>query len=151
MVIFSWFVYFAPNAMGHPDNYLEADAMVTPTHIVPEWYFLWAYAILRAIPNKLAGVLALFGGILVLALLPFITATTVQSSVFRPLYKVFFWIFIADWLLLTWLGGMPAEEPYITLAQIAGFFYFAYFLIVLPVLSRLEYWLIPVPVNPAQA
>jgi len=146
-LLFSLFVFFAPNYMGHPDNYLEADPMVTPTHIVPEWYFLWAYAILRAIPNKLAGVLALFGGILVLALLPFITASTVQSSVFRPLYKIVFWIFIADWLLLTWLGGMPAEEPYITLAQIAGLFYFGYFLVILPVLSRLEYWLIPVPVS----
>jgi len=150
-LLFSWFVFFAPNYMGHPDNYIEADAMVTPTHIVPEWYFLWAYAILRAIPNKLAGVLALFGGILVLMLLPFITASTVQSSVFRPLYKVFFWIFIADWLLLTWLGGMPAEEPYITLAQLTGFFYFAYFIIILPVLSRLEYWLIPVPVTTVQS
>ena len=146
-LLFSLFVFFAPNYMGHPDNYLEADPMLTPTHILPEWYFLWAYAILRAIPNKLAGVLALFGGILVLALLPFITASTVQSSVFRPLYKIVFWIFIADWLLLTWLGGMPAEEPYITLAQIAGLFYFGYFLVILPVLSRLEYWLIPVPVS----
>jgi ubiquinol-cytochrome c reductase cytochrome b subunit len=150
-LFFSFFVYFYPNTLGHPDNYIEADAMVTPTHIVPEWYFLWAYAILRAIPNKLAGVLALFGGIVVLAVLPFITASTVQSSIFRPLYKVLFWVFIADWLLLTWLGGMPAEEPYITLAQIAGFFYFAYFLIVLPVLSRLEYWLIPVPVLNAKS
>ena len=122
--------------------------MVTPTHIVPEWYFLFAYAILRAIPNKLAGVLALFASILVLILLPFITASTVQSSAFRPLYRVLVWLFAVDWLILTWLGGAPVEDPYVLMAQIAGVLYFAFFLIILPAISRSEYWLIPVPANP---
>jgi ubiquinol-cytochrome c reductase cytochrome b subunit len=119
--------------------------MVTPAHIVPEWYFLFAYAILRAIPDKLLGVLALGGAIVILAVLPFITASTVQSSVFRPIYKTMIWLFAVDWLLLTWLGGAPVEEPYVILAQVASVFYFAFFVVVLPVLSRLEYWLIPVP------
>ena len=105
VMFFSFWIYFAPNYLGHPDNYIEADPMVTPAHIVPEWYFLCYYAILRAIPNKLLGVLALFASILVLALLPFITASTVQSSAFRPLYRVFVWLFAVDWLILTWLGG----------------------------------------------
>jgi len=146
-ILFSYFVFFAPNALGHPDNYIEADAIVTPTHIVPEWYFLFAYAILRAIPNKLAGVLALFAAILVLGILPFITASHIQSSLFRPFYRVFFWIWVANFLLLTWLGGCPADEPYVTLSQISGLIYFSYFLIVLPVISRLEYWLTPIKVD----
>ena len=148
LIFFSFWIYFAPNYLGHPDNYIEADAMVTPTHIVPEWYFLFAYAILRAIPNKLAGVLALFASILVLILLPFITASTVQSSAFRPLYRVLVWMFAVDWLILTWLGGAPVEDPYVIMAQVAGVLYFAFFLIILPAISRIEYWLIPVPANP---
>ena len=144
-MFFSFWVYFAPNYLGHPDNYIEADPMVTPAHIVPEWYFLCYYAILRAIPDKLLGVLALFASILVLAVLPFITASTVQSSAFRPLYRVCVWLFAVDWLLLTWLGGCPVEDPYVTMSQIAGALYFAFFLIILPFLSRVEYWLIPVP------
>jgi len=145
IMFFSFWIYFAPNYLGHPDNYIEADPMVTPAHIVPEWYFLCYYAILRAIPNKLLGVLALFASILVLALLPFITASTVQSSAFRPLYRVFVWLFAVDWLILTWLGGCPVEDPYVTMAQLSAVFYFGFFLVILPLLSRVEYWLIPVP------
>jgi len=149
LLFFSLYVFFAPNDLGHPDNYIEADPMVTPAHIVPEWYFLFAYAILRAIPDKLLGVAGLGGAVVILAVLPFITASTVQSSVFRPLYKTMIWLFAVDWLLLTWLGGAPVEDPYVLLAQIASVFYFAFFLIILPVLSRLEYWLIPVPTSSA--
>ena len=145
IIFFSFWIYYAPNYLGHPDNYIEANPMVTPAHIVPEWYFLCYYAILRAIPNKLLGVLGLFASILVLALLPFITATTVQSSAFRPLYRVFVWLFAVDWLILTWLGGCPVEDPYVTMAQISSVLYFGFFLVLLPILSRVEYWLVPVP------
>jgi len=132
--------------MGHPDNYIPANPMVTPAHIVPEWYFLPFYAILRAvtfdlfwiIPAKLGGVLAMFASIILLMVLPWLDRSKVKSARFRPVYKWFFWILFADCVFLGWLGQMPAEQPYVIMSQIATGYYFAHFLIVLPLMSKIE-------------
>ena len=139
---FSIFVYFFPNILGHSDNYIEANPMVTPTHIVPEWYFLPFYAILRSIPHKLGGVIAMLFSILILALLPWIHSTEIKSSRFRPLYKFFFWVLISTCLLLGWIGGMPVEDPYILIGQLLSIFYFFYFIIILPFLGFFEKYLL---------
>lgn len=120
------------------DNYIEANPLVTPAHIVPEWYFKTFYAILRSVPDKAGGTFLLLMSIIVLMLFPFYTKTFVNSGVFRPFYKFFFWFFIMDFIILAWIGGKPVEEPYYTIGQIATCFYFFYFIIVLPVLSRVE-------------
>ncbi len=138
LLFFAWFVFYIPNYLGDPDNYVQANPGVTPAHIVPEWYYLPFYAILRSIPNKLAGVVAMFGAILVLAFLPWLDSARTRSSKYRPLAKQFFWIFVLVCLGLGWLGAKPAEGVYVTLARILTFCYFAYFLIVLPILSRIE-------------
>ena len=131
-------VFFFPNAMGHPDNYIPANPLQTPAHIVPEWYFLPFYAILRAVPDKLGGVLAMFGAIAVLFVLPWLDRSPVRSAKFRPIFKIFFWVFLIDCVLLGYLGGMPAEGIYVLLSRIATVWYFAHFLIILPVLSVIE-------------
>ena len=141
-LIFSIFVYFAPNYLGHPDNYIPANPLVTPPHIVPEWYFLPFYAILRSIPDKLGGVLAIFGAILILYTIPFTQSSEVQSSAFRPFYRVIFWLFVADFLILLWIGQQIVEEPFILVGQIATFFYFAFFILVIPGLGYFESFLI---------
>ncbi len=138
MLLFAYFVFYIPNYLGHADNYIPANPAVTPAHIVPEWYYLPFYAILRAIPNKLLGVIALFGSILILAFLPWLDSSKVRSARYRPLYRQFFWIFVAVCLGLGWLGAKPAEGIYVTLARILTFYYFAHFLIVLPLLARFE-------------
>jgi ubiquinol-cytochrome c reductase cytochrome b/c1 subunit len=138
MLLFAYFVFYIPNYLGHADNYIPANPAVTPSHIVPEWYYLPFYAILRAIPNKLLGVIALFASILILVFLPWLDSSKVRSARYRPLYRQFFWIFVAVCLGLGWLGGKPAEGIYVTLARILTFYYFAHFLIVLPLLSRFE-------------
>lgn len=137
-IVFAFFVFFAPNYLGHPDNYIPADPLVTPAHIVPEWYFLPFYAILRAIPDKLGGVIMMFGSLLILFALPWLDSSKVRSGVFRPLFKPFFWIFIFNFVLLGWLGGKPAEGIYVTLSRLSTFYYFAYFLLILPLLSKFE-------------
>jgi quinol-cytochrome oxidoreductase complex cytochrome b subunit len=131
-------VYYSPNTLGHPDNYIPANPMSTPEHIVPEWYFLFAYAILRSIPNKLAGVLALFASLLVLLTLPLISTSMVRSSLYRPLYQVFYWFLVADFVLLSYLGQAPAESPFIEVGQIASVYYFGFFLVIIPCLGILE-------------
>ena len=143
--IFAYFIFYLPNYLGHPDNYTEANALVTPAHIVPEWYFLPFYAILRGITfnigpidSKLGGVLAMFGSIAVLFVLPWLDTSKVRSAVYRPWYKLFFWIFVADAIFLGWLGSKPAEGVYTSLAQIATAYYFIFFLIILPVLGLIE-------------
>jgi len=136
--IFAAAVFFFPNFMGHPDNYIPADPMVTPAHIVPEWYFLPFYAILRAIPDKLGGVLFMFGAIMVLFVLPWLDKSSVRSSQFRPLYKLFFWILVIDCIALGYLGAKPAEGIYVILSRIATAYYFFHFLIILPLLPRIE-------------
>ncbi|SCA56410.1 Cytochrome b [Candidatus Terasakiella magnetica] len=144
-MFFMFFVFWAPNYMGHPDNYIPANPMVTPAHIVPEWYFLPYYAILRAItfdiffiPAKLGGVLAMFASILVWMALPWLDRSKVKSAKFRPVYKWFFWVLFADFIFLGWLGQMPAEQPYVIMAQLATVYYFAHFLVVLPLMAKLE-------------
>jgi quinol-cytochrome oxidoreductase complex cytochrome b subunit len=138
LIFFSFFVYYSPNSLGHSDNYILANPMSTPEHIVPEWYFLFAYAILRSIPNKLMGVLALFASLLVLLLLPLINTSAVRSSLYRPLYQKFFWFLVADFFLLSYLGQAPAESPYIEVGQFATIYYFGFFILLVPILGRLE-------------
>ena len=131
-------VFFFPNAMGHPDNYIPANAMQTPAHIVPEWYFLPFYAILRAVPDKLGGVLLMFGAIAVLFILPWLDKSPVRSARFRPLFRIFFWIFFVNAIALGYLGGKPAEGIYVILSRVATAWYFIHFLIILPVLGMFE-------------
>ena len=167
LLVFAWFVFFEPNALGHPDNYIPANPMVTPAHIVPEWYFLPFYAILRATPDitipftdivlvssKLAGVLAMFGAIAVLFFLPWLDTSKVRSGRFRPWFKWFFWLFVANAVFLGALGGAPADGcnlqeasrcaeggvslDNVTLGQIGMAYYFAYFLVILPLLGKFE-------------
>ncbi len=138
LLFFSWFLFYIPNYLGDPDNYIPANPAVTPAHIVPEWYYLPFYAILRSIPNKLAGVIAMFSAIIVLAFLPWLDSAKTRSSKYRPLAKQFFWIFVAICLGLGWLGAKPAEGIYVVAGRVLTFAYFAYFLIVLPILSRIE-------------
>jgi quinol-cytochrome oxidoreductase complex cytochrome b subunit len=117
--------------------------MVTPAHIVPEWYFLPMYGILRSVPNKLGGVLLLLLSFLVLAILPFYTNSKIRSSAFRTIYKIFFWIFFGNCLILGWIGGKSIEHPYYMLGQIATFFYFFYLIVIIPLIIYLEkiFWI----------
>jgi ubiquinol-cytochrome c reductase cytochrome b subunit len=137
-------LFFWPNSMGHPDNYIPANPLSTPAHIVPEWYFWPFYAILRAftvdfiLPAKLWGVLAMFGSILLLFILPWLDKSPVRSGNYRPTFKKFFWILVIDVLILGYCGGSPAEEPYVMISQLASAYYFAHFLIILPIVSRME-------------
>ena len=138
MILFAYFVFYIPNYMGHADNYIEADPLVTPAHIVPEWYFLPFYAILRAVPDKLGGVVLMFGSIAVMFVLPWLDTSKVRSGTYRPLFKQFFWIFVAVCVGLGYLGAMPAEGGYVIAARILTTYYFAHFLIILPLLGFLE-------------
>jgi ubiquinol-cytochrome c reductase cytochrome b subunit len=143
-LIFFFFMFYFPNYLGHPDNYIEADPLVTPAHIVPEWYFLPWYAILRAIPDKLGGVLAMVSAIGVMALLPWTDTSRVRSSVYRPIWKQFVWILVLDFFLLMYVGAMPAEGIYITLGRIGTAYWFAFFLIIAPIVGFTEKTM-PVP------
>ena len=152
LLVFSAVVFFAPNYMGHPENYIEANPLVTPPHIVPEWYFLPFYAILRAITfdigipftdivlidAKLGGVIAMFGAIAVLFVLPWLDRSPVRSGRFRPLFKQFFLLLLVALVVLGYMGAMPAEEPFVLISQIATAYYFAYFIFILPLLSIIE-------------
>lgn len=139
-IFFAIFLFFAPNLLGHPDNYIPANPLVTPPHIVPEWYFLPFYAILRAVPDKLFGVLAMLASILVLFFLPFYVNNEVRSMRFRPISHFLFWLIVVDALLLGWIGGKPAAEPYITVGRILAVYYFLYFLVLLPASINIESW-----------
>ena len=145
MIIFMAFVFFAPDFFGEPDNYIEANPLVTPAHIVPEWYFLPFYAILRAvtfdilfIPAKLGGVIAMFASVLILAVLPWLDRSKVRSARFRPIYRQFFWIFVANCLLLGYIGAQAAVEPFVTIGRISTAYYFAHFLIICPLICKFE-------------
>ena len=138
LTLFLLLLFFFPNFMGHPDNYIPANPMVTPPHIVPEWYFLPFYAILRGCSDKLGGVLFMFGAIFVLFILPWLDRQPIRSSQFRPLYKIFFWILFLDCIALGYLGAMPAEGIYVWLSRIATGYYFFHFLVLLPLLPKFE-------------
>lgn len=138
LIIFLGFVFFSPDVLGHPDNYIPANPMVTPYHIVPEWYLLPFYAILRSVPDKLGGVVLLFASLLILLALPWLDRSKVRSAVFRPIYKQFFWLFVIDILVLGYMGAMPAEGTYLLIARIGTAYYFLHFLIILPFISLVE-------------
>ena len=145
LVIFAVIVGFMPNFLGHPDNYIEANPLSTPAHIVPEWYFLPFYAILRAITfdilfidSKLGGVLAMFGAIAVMVFVPWLDTSRVRSGRYRPQFKFWFWGLVIDFMLLMWCGGMPAEQPFVIISQLATLYWFGYFLVVLPLLGLTE-------------
>jgi quinol-cytochrome oxidoreductase complex cytochrome b subunit len=145
LIVFALLVFYWPNLLGHPDNYIPADPLQTPPHIVPEWYFLPFYAILRAItfdiwfiPAKLIGVILMFGSIIVLFFLPWLDSSPVRSGRFRPILKWFFWVLVADCVLLGYLGAHPPEGVYVALAQLGTAYYFFHFLILLPLLGKLE-------------
>ena len=156
LVVFFAIVGFMPNYLGHPDNYIEANPLVTPAHIVPEWYFLPFYAILRAftadvwvvmlaswitggiINAKFFGVLAMFGAIIVMALVPWLDTSRVRSGRYRPMFKWWFWLLVVDFIVLMWCGAMPAEPPFSTISLIASAYWFAYFLVILPLLGVIE-------------
>jgi ubiquinol-cytochrome c reductase cytochrome b subunit len=161
LVVFFAVVGFMPNYLGHPDNYIEANALATPAHIVPEWYFLPFYAILRAftpdvwvvmfasfisggiITAAFFGVVAMFAAIAVMAAVPWLDTSRVRSGRYRPMFKWWFWLFVINFMVLMWVGAMPAEEPYNTIALIAATYWFAYFLVILPLLGVIEKPLTP--------
>jgi ubiquinol-cytochrome c reductase cytochrome b subunit len=145
LIPFAWFVFFAPDILGHPDNYIEANSQVTPTHIVPEWYLLPFYTILRAIDfnvlfinSQLGGVIAMGLSMLALLVLPWLDTGKVRSGTFRPVFKWFFWLFVINFVGLTYLGAQPAEGIYVMLAKVCTAYYFIHFFVILPVLSRIE-------------
>lgn len=138
LAVFAGLVFFAPNYLGHADNYIPANPLVTPAHIVPEWYFLPFYAILRAVPDKLGGVVLMGGAIIVLFFLPWLDTSKVRSMRFRPLTRIMFLLWTVNFFVLTWVGGKPAEQPYVLISQIGTAIYFTYFLVVLPMMGRLE-------------
>jgi len=131
-------VFYFPNSLGHPDNYIPADPMVTPAHIVPEWYFLPFYAILRSIPDKLGGVTAMVGALLILLLIPFTNTSEIRSTTFRPIFKIFYWLLVADFLILGWIGQKPVKDAYVITGQIATVYYFLFFLVLIPLTGFLE-------------
>jgi ubiquinol-cytochrome c reductase cytochrome b subunit len=137
ILFFSVFVYYYPNVLGHPDNYIQADPLKTPPHVVPEWYYLPFYAILRSIPDKLGGVVAMGGAVAMLATLPYVNTGEIRSSVFRPIYRILFWIFVVNVLSLTVIGQIPVKEPFVTIGQVCTLLYFGYFLS-LPLIAKLE-------------
>lgn len=137
-ILYAWFIFYVPNYLGHPDNYIPANPAVTPTHIVPEWYYLPFYAILRAIPNKLIGVIALLASIVILAFVPWLDTSRVRSASYRPLYRQFFWILVVAFIGLGYLGSQPPEGGYVIAARILTAYYFLHFLIILPVLGIVE-------------
>ncbi len=138
MLFYMAFVFFAPNFFGEPENYIRADSMQTPLEIVPEWYLLPFYAILRSIPDKLMGVIAMFGSILILFALPWLDTSKVRSARYRPIYKQLSWVFIADCILLGWVGGNKPEGMVLILGQLGTAYYFAHFLVIMPLVGWLE-------------
>ena len=138
VLFFAWFIFYMPNYLGDADNYIPANPGVTPAHIVPEWYYLPFYAILRAIPSKLGGVIAMFSSILVLFVLPWLDTSRVRSGNYRPIFKGFFLVFVLVCGALTFLGSKPAEGNFIIWARICTAYYFAHFFIILPLIGLLE-------------
>jgi ubiquinol-cytochrome c reductase cytochrome b/c1 subunit len=138
LAFFAWFVFYVPNYLYNPDNYIEANPLQTPVHIVPEWYYLPFYAILRSIPSKLGGTAAMFASVFIIAFLPWLDTSKVKSAAYRPLYRVFFWLFVACAVLLGYMGSQPPEGGYVITARFLTVYYFLYFLVILPLLGRFE-------------
>lgn len=138
LLFISFLVFYYPNALGHSDNYIPANSLVTPTHIVPEWYFLPFYAILRSIPDKLGGVLAMGGAIVAWLTLPMLNTSEVRSTEFRPIFGFFYWFFAANFLLLGWIGQKPVEDPYIMIGVCSTVFYFFFFFFLVPSIGVVE-------------
>lgn len=139
---FAGFIFFAPNMLNHPDNYIPANSTVTPPHIVPEWYSLPFYAVLRSVPNKIGGVLLMLSSILVLFLLPFISVAEIRSFQFRTFSRYWFWLMVGVCVLLGWIGGQPAAQPFVTLSGCLTGSYFFLLLVGLPVIERVENYLL---------
>jgi quinol-cytochrome oxidoreductase complex cytochrome b subunit len=137
-VFYAWFVFYVPNYLYDADNYIEANPLQTPVHIVPEWYYLPFYAILRSIPSKLIGTAAMFAAVLIIAFLPWLDTCKVRSAAYRPLYRIFFWLFVACAVGLGYIGSKPPEGGYVIAARLLTFYYFLHFLVILPLLSRYE-------------
>nr|YP_010134857.1 apocytochrome b [Xerocomus impolitus]QWM94545.1 apocytochrome b [Xerocomus impolitus]QWM97177.1 apocytochrome b [Xerocomus impolitus]UHB41876.1 apocytochrome b [Xerocomus impolitus] len=137
-------VFYYPNLLGHSDNYIEANPMSTPASIVPEWYLLPFYAILRSIPNKLLGVLAMFGSLLILLILPIVDVSRQRGNQFRPAMKVAFWFFVLNFFILMWIGSQHPNEPFVFIGQVSTFFYFAWFVLIVPVIGLVENTLIDI-------
>ncbi|MHA1544972.1 MAG: cytochrome b [Alphaproteobacteria bacterium] len=138
LIMFAFFVFFNPNILGDADNYIRANPLLTPPEIVPEWYLLPFYAILRAIPSKLGGVIAMFGALVVLVFIPWLDTSRVRSATFRPLYKQFFWLLVIDALILGYLGSQPPAGAALIVARVATAYYFIHFLVILPLLGLIE-------------
>jgi ubiquinol-cytochrome c reductase cytochrome b subunit len=138
MTVFTFFVFFYPNYLGHTDNYIPANPMVTPVHIVPEWYFLPFYAILRSIPHKLGGVFAMLFAIVGLMALPYINTSEVRSSAFRPIFRKLYWLFVVDCFILGWIGQSVVEYPYIEIGQVGAMYYFGFLFIMIPMMGVIE-------------
>jgi quinol-cytochrome oxidoreductase complex cytochrome b subunit len=147
-LFFAYFIFYMPNYLGDANNYIQANPMQTPPHIEPEWYLLPFYAILRSIPNKLGGVIAMFGAIAVLFFLPWLDTSRVRSATYRPLYKQLFWVFVIDCLALGLIGSMPPEGTALIIGRICTFYYFFHFLILMPLLGWVER---PKPLPPSIA
>lgn len=142
LVLFGTFVLYLPNTLNHPDNYIPADPMHTPAHVVPEWYFLPFYAILRSIPHKAGGIIAMISSIFVLFLIPFIYNSDLRNTTYRPIFKICFWLFISDFIILTWIGQKPVRDTYIFVGQIATIYYYIFFLIFIPFVGKIESFLV---------
>lgn len=142
LFIFFIFVFYYPNTLGHPDNYIEANPMKTPLHIVPEWYFLPFYAILRSIPNKIGGVIAMFASLIVMLTIPFTNSSEIRSTAFRPIFKICYWLLVVAFFLLGWVGQMPVEYPYTEIGVVSMIYYFFFFIIIIPFLGKIESFLI---------
>jgi quinol-cytochrome oxidoreductase complex cytochrome b subunit len=142
VLIFSIFIYYYPNVLGHPDNYIVANPMKTPLHIVPEWYFLPFYAILRAVPDKTGGVIAMLLSLLILLTIPYTNSSEIRSTTFRPFFKFFYWLLVVSFFLLGWVGQMPVEYPFTEVGLIAMIYYFFFFLVIIPFLGYFESYLI---------
>jgi quinol-cytochrome oxidoreductase complex cytochrome b subunit len=137
-LIFSLVIFFAPNLLGEADNYIPANPLSTPTHIVPEWYFLPFYAMLRSVPNKLGGVLVLFSSASILFFVPWLDRSPIRSAMFRPLYRPLFWLFVLDCIILGWAGSKPPMGHYLIISRCATLYYFLHFLVIMPFLPRFE-------------
>lgn len=138
LLTLSIFVFYMPNVLGHSDNYIPANPMSTPASIVPEWYLLPYYAILRSIPNKLLGVLAMFASLLILLIMPIVDTSRIRGNQFRPLMKFFFWVFVANFFILMWIGSQHPNSPFVEVGQVATALYFAWFVIIVPLVGVIE-------------